>query len=78
MLNPIPISSVILFSLLTVMCQAHSQTHNNWPAKTKVLHIGGIFPINGTEGWQGGMVCKQPINYTLLNHLLLTAVSLNQ
>lgn len=32
-------------------------THcNKWPPKTKVLHIGGIFPINGTEGWQGGMV----------------------
>ena len=22
----------------------------------KVLHIGGIFPINGTSGWQGGQV----------------------
>ena len=33
----------------------HSQI---WPPKTKVIHIGGIFPINGTEGWQGGMVRK--------------------
>lgn len=34
-------------------------THcHKWPPKTKVLHIGGIFPINGTEGWQGGMACQ--------------------
>nr|QCI31489.1 gamma-aminobutyric acid type B receptor subunit [Grandidierella japonica] len=24
----------------------------------RVLHIGGIFPINGTSGWQGGQACQ--------------------
>ncbi|XP_046442537.1 gamma-aminobutyric acid type B receptor subunit 1-like [Daphnia pulex] len=42
----------IVFALVTV-----SHCHK-WPPKTKVLHIGGIFPINGTEGWQGGMACQ--------------------
>lgn len=27
-------------------------------AKKKELHIGGIFPINGTGGWQGGQACE--------------------
>ena len=39
-----------LFTLF-IISKAHK-----WPEKNKVLHIGGIFPINGTEGWQGGMV----------------------
>jgi len=41
-----------LFSFFIII-QAHK-----WPVKNKVLHIGGIFPINGTEGWQGGMACQ--------------------
>lgn len=41
---------IILFIIATSV-QCHK-----WPPKNKVLHIGGIFPINGTEGWQGGMV----------------------
>jgi len=24
--------------------------------KTKILHVGGIFPIKGSGGWQGGQV----------------------
>ena len=43
----------LLGCLLPLFTVAQSQI---WPPKTKVLHIGGIFPINGTEGWQGGMV----------------------
>ena len=41
--------------LFLLMLFGQSQCYK-WPEKTKVLHIGGIFPINGTEGWQGGMV----------------------
>jgi hypothetical protein len=33
--------------LLLLMLFSQSQCYK-WPEKTKVLHIGGIFPINGT------------------------------
>lgn len=50
----------VVFAFVTV-----AQCHMKWPPKNKVLHIGGIFPINGTEGWQGGMV------WTVSSFLLL-------
>lgn len=30
-----------------------------------VLHIGGIFPIGGEGGWQGGQACKPAANLAL-------------
>lgn len=30
----------------------------NADGEQKVLYIGGIFPVNGTSGWQGGQVCN--------------------
>ncbi|KOC66008.1 Gamma-aminobutyric acid type B receptor subunit 1 [Habropoda laboriosa] len=30
-----------------------------------VLHIGGIFPINGEGGWQGGQACMPAVNLAL-------------
>ncbi|XP_015186034.1 PREDICTED: gamma-aminobutyric acid type B receptor subunit 1 isoform X2 [Polistes dominula] len=30
-----------------------------------VLHIGGIFPINGKGGWQGGQACKPAVDLAL-------------
>ena len=29
--------------------------------KRKTIHLAGIFPINGIEGWQGGQVRKQSL-----------------
>lgn len=28
------------------------------PSDDNILHIGGIFPIGGEGGWQGGQVCQ--------------------
>jgi hypothetical protein len=56
----------IVFALVTV-----SHCHK-WPPKTKVLHIGGIFPINGTEGWQGGMVLNLHYYHTILLAIIIT------
>ncbi|CAL8112896.1 unnamed protein product [Orchesella dallaii] len=36
-------------------------------AKKKELHIGGIFPINGTGGWQGGQACEPAAQMALLD-----------
>lgn len=39
------------------------------PSDDNVLHIGGIFPIAGEGGWQGGQVSCQfltPISNSLL------------
>lgn len=44
------------FLLVFIVATSAAQT---WPQKNKILHIGGIFPINGTEGWQGGLVKKE-------------------
>lgn len=30
-----------------------------------VLHIGGIFPIGGEGGWQGGQACKPAASLAL-------------
>lgn len=32
---------------------------------TNVLHIGGIFPIEGEGGWQGGQACKPAASLAL-------------
>ena len=32
---------------------------------SNVLHIGGIFPINGKGGWQGGQACMPAANLAL-------------
>lgn len=31
----------------------------------KVLHIGGIFPIGGKGGWQGGQACEPAVRLAL-------------
>lgn len=40
-------------------------------AKRKDLHIGGIFPINGTGGWQGGQVktCNIPTYKSIIKYI---------
>ncbi|XP_042907010.1 gamma-aminobutyric acid type B receptor subunit 1 isoform X1 [Parasteatoda tepidariorum] len=35
----------------------HSKSNNEPKGKEKDLYIGGLFPINGTGGWQGGRGC---------------------
>ena len=54
-MKDVVVSWVCLLCFANVFVVGH--TSHRWPVKNKVLHIGGIFPINGTEGWQGGMVC---------------------
>ena len=29
------------------------------------IHLAGIFPINGVEGWQGGQACEPAANLAL-------------
>ncbi|KAL7645032.1 UNVERIFIED_CONTAM: hypothetical protein RMT77_003402 [Armadillidium vulgare] len=33
------------------------RSEKSW-SREKILHIGGIFPINGSVGWQGGQACQ--------------------
>ena len=41
-------------------------THAVYVDKTpNVLHIGGIFPIEGKGGWQGGQACKPAASLAL-------------
>ena len=51
-----------------------SQVHG-LDTKKRELHIGGIFPISGTEGWQGGVVSDLSVIrlfiYLLLNYFLI-------
>ena len=28
----------------------------------KVIHLAGIFPISGVEGWQGGQACEPAVH----------------
>ena len=46
-------SRVILFVLTTFVIGTHCSQR---PSKKKEIHLAGIFPINGVEGWQGGQV----------------------
>lgn len=49
----------IAISLLALVlgCPVDETTHGS--NKPKILHIGGIFPINGSVGWQGGQVINR-------------------
>lgn len=49
--------AVIVSALLTNSV-SHQQEDN-------VLHIGGIFPIGGKGGWQGGQACKPAVMLAL-------------
>lgn len=42
--------AIILTTLITTIVKA------SLPPDDNVLHIGGIFPIAGEGGWQGGQV----------------------
>ena len=33
--------------------------------KKSILHIGGIFPVAGKEGWQGGQACMPAAHLAL-------------
>ena len=34
-------------------------------ASQREIHLAGIFPINGVEGWQGGQACEPAANLAL-------------
>lgn len=38
-------------------CYSYVCALNNFEDDGNVLHIGGIFPIGGAGGWQGGQAC---------------------
>lgn len=63
---------LLVYCLFAVFVLAQS---HNWPAKNKVLHIGGIFPINGTEGWQGGMVGVLFVSISLCYYCMYVSVT---
>ncbi|XP_050520335.1 gamma-aminobutyric acid type B receptor subunit 1-like isoform X1 [Daktulosphaira vitifoliae] len=50
---------LLLFLLIFISVQSSLQ-HDD-----KVLHIGGIFPINGKGGWQGGQACEPAVRLAL-------------
>ncbi|CAD6241162.1 GSCOCG00009184001-RA-CDS [Cotesia congregata] len=37
------------------------------PSDDNILHIGGIFPIGGEGGWQGGQACMPAANLALID-----------
>lgn len=41
---------IVRLSVISMVCGSLAQTEDNY------LHIGGIFPIGGEGGWQGGQV----------------------
>ena len=49
----------LLFVILTTLRGGGCQ-----PAP-KEIHLAGIFPINGVEGWQGGQACEPAANLAL-------------
>lgn len=48
-----------MFELLIFSVSVASSSDGN------VLHIGGIFPIAGEGGWQGGQACMPAANLAL-------------
>ena len=50
----------LLFVILTTLRGGGCQ-----PAAPKEIHLAGIFPINGVEGWQGGQACEPAANLAL-------------
>lgn len=54
----------VLLLLLLFFC-ASSSSFVAASDQDEVLHIGGIFPINGEGGWQGGQACM-PAAYLAL------------
>ncbi|XP_049954039.1 gamma-aminobutyric acid type B receptor subunit 1 isoform X1 [Schistocerca serialis cubense] len=56
----VKIWSLIIFAVVTCCYSAaHIENDDN------VLHIGGIFPIGGKGGWQGGQACEPAANLAL-------------
>lgn len=49
---------VVVFVLLTDVPFSLEEDDN-------VLHIGGIFPIRGKGGWQGGQACEPAVRLAL-------------
>jgi len=50
--------AIIVFVLLTDVPFSLQEEDN-------VLHIGGIFPIGGKGGWQGGQACEPAVRLAL-------------
>lgn len=50
--------AVVVFVLLTDIPFSLEEDDN-------VLHIGGIFPIRGKGGWQGGQACEPAVRLAL-------------
>lgn len=54
------ISLTVIVSLLLIINVPFSSQEND-----NVLHIGGIFPIGGKGGWQGGQACEPAVRLAL-------------
>ncbi|XP_034952272.1 gamma-aminobutyric acid type B receptor subunit 1 isoform X2 [Chelonus insularis] len=50
---------VIIFSIISMIYGSLPPSDDN------ILHIGGIFPIGGEGGWQGGQACMPAANLAL-------------
>lgn len=57
----------MLILIITILTVARTIIASLPPSdeNDNVLHIGGIFPINGEGGWQGGQVSERNMFYTL-------------
>ncbi|XP_078044980.1 gamma-aminobutyric acid type B receptor subunit 1 isoform X1 [Augochlora pura] len=56
-----------MLELLVIVLAATSVVEGSLPPEEEdnVLHIGGIFPIAGEGGWQGGQACMPAVNLAL-------------
>nr|XP_050850762.1 gamma-aminobutyric acid type B receptor subunit 1 isoform X2 [Vespula vulgaris] len=57
----------MLILMITILTVARTIIASLPPSdeNDNVLHIGGIFPINGEGGWQGGQACMPAVNLAL-------------
>ncbi|KAG7188036.1 hypothetical protein KM043_013204 [Ampulex compressa] len=54
-----------MWELIIILTIAGSAVSSLPPEDDNVLHIGGIFPIAGEGGWQGGQACMPAVNLAL-------------
>ncbi|XP_033321593.1 gamma-aminobutyric acid type B receptor subunit 1 isoform X5 [Megalopta genalis] len=56
-----------MLELLVIVLASTSVVEGSLPPEEEdnVLHIGGIFPIAGEGGWQGGQACMPAVNLAL-------------
>lgn len=57
-IEQLPVWKILLYASVIIPVLSYKADDN-------VLHIGGIFPIEGKGGWQGGQACKPAASLAL-------------